>query len=178
MWAHRAPNKGILEGAAWLPKRIPQDLDNCGYNDVKLQFKSDQEPAIVNLQIAIQEIRQNVIPVNSPVGESESNCRVEVAIRRIQEKVMALRHHLERGIQQRLHDDSPIMSWLIRWAGELISKYVVGDDGKSAYEGIRCEQCAVPVMPFGEALVHLQLQTARHKRGGSKKNGSAARHRD
>ena len=33
VWAYRVPNKGILEGAAWLPKRISQDLDNCGYKD-------------------------------------------------------------------------------------------------------------------------------------------------
>ena len=83
VWAYRVSNKGVLEGAAWLPRRISQDLDNCGYKDIKLQLKSDQEPAIVILQAAIQEIRQHVIFVNSPVGKSESNGRVGNAIRRI-----------------------------------------------------------------------------------------------
>ena len=154
VWVYGAPNKGTLEGAAWLPKRIPQDLDMCGYKDITIQFKSDQEPAIVNLQIATQEVRQGVIPTNSPVGESDSNGRVEGAIRRVQEKVRALRHHSACGIQQRLPDDSPIMAWSIRWAGEFISKYSVGDDGKSAYERIRGEQCAVPIVPFGEAVMY------------------------
>ena len=86
VWAYRVPNKGIMEGASWLPKRIVQDLDNCGYHEVKIQLKSDQEPAIVNLQSAIHEIRPHTIPTNSPVGESESNGRVENTIRRVQEK--------------------------------------------------------------------------------------------
>ena len=28
VWAYRVPSSGIMDGAAWLPKRIPQDLDN------------------------------------------------------------------------------------------------------------------------------------------------------
>ena len=103
--------------------------------------------------------------MNSPVGESQSNGRVENAIRRIQEKARALRHHLERGIQQRIPDDSSIMAWFVRWAGGLISKYAIGDDGRSAYERIRGEQCAVPVVPFGEAAMYLPLKTAKHTNG-------------
>ena len=169
VWAYRVPNKGILEGAAWLPRRISQDLDNCGYKDIRLQLKSDQDPAIVNLQTAIQEIRPNTVPTNSPVGESESNGRAENAIRRIQEKTRTLRHQLENGIQQKVPDDSPIMSWLIRWAGELISKYAMGDDGKIAYERIRGERCAVPIVPFGEAVMYLPLRTAKHSKGEAAK---------
>ena len=130
-----------------------------------MQLKSDQEPAIVNLQIALQEVRQGVIPTHSPVGESESNGRVENAIRRVQEKVRALRHHLECGTQRRFFDDSPIMAWMIRWAGEIISKHSIGDDGKSAYERIRGERCVVPIVPFGEAVIYLPLKTAKHTKG-------------
>ena len=83
VWSHRVPNKGTMEGASRLPKRMAQDLDNCGYADVKMQLKSDQEPAVVNLRIAMQDTRPQAILTNSLVGESESNGRVERAIRRM-----------------------------------------------------------------------------------------------
>ena len=130
-----------------------------------IQFKSDQEPSIVALQIAIQEIRVNVIPVNSHVGESESNGRVENAIRRVQEKIRVLRHQLENNLKQEIQDNAPIMAWLIRWSAELISKYAPGDDGKNGYERIRREFCKVPVVPFGETVMYLPLKTANHSKG-------------
>ena len=98
-WAYQVPNKGVHDRASWLPKRIIQDLDNNGMKDAKTQLKSDQEPAIVNVQTAIQELRPGmVIPTNSPVGESQSNGRVENAIKTIQEKTRTLRHQVEHGI--------------------------------------------------------------------------------
>ena len=69
-----------------MPKRLVSDWDNNGMKDAVIQLKTDQEPAIVTLQAAVQEVRKReVIPVNSPVGESECNGRVENAIRRVQE---------------------------------------------------------------------------------------------
>ena len=83
-WAYKVPNKGIHDKANWLSRRIIQDLDNNGLKDAKIQLKTDQEPAIVNLQTEIQELRSGrVIPTNSPVGESQCNGRVENTIRRI-----------------------------------------------------------------------------------------------
>ena len=55
---------------------------------MRLIVKADQEPAIVDVQIAMQELRPNrIVPINSPVGESESNGRAENFIRPTQEKV-------------------------------------------------------------------------------------------
>ena len=110
-----------------MPKRIVQDLDNNGLKDAKIQLKSDQEPSIVNVQSMIQEIRPGmVIPTNRPVGESECNGRVENAIRRIQEKVRALRHQVKQGINEKILDEALIMAWMVRWAAEIIPKYSPG----------------------------------------------------
>ena len=38
VWVHRVPNKGVLEEAAWLPKRLIQDIENCGYTNTKIQL--------------------------------------------------------------------------------------------------------------------------------------------
>ena len=39
VWSYRIPNKGIMEGASWLFKRMVQDLDNCGYADIRIQLE-------------------------------------------------------------------------------------------------------------------------------------------
>ena len=82
-WVYRVPNKGIMDDARWLPERMIQDLDNAGMRHTKIQLKVDQEPSIVSVQKAIQDMRPNVIPTNSPVGEFECNGRVENNMRRI-----------------------------------------------------------------------------------------------
>ena len=124
VWAHRVPNKGIMGKAEWVPRRVLQDVANNGMQDIVIELKIDQEPAIVNVQTAIQEMHPNkVIPVNSPVGESECNGRVENAIKRIQEKVRTIRHQIEHNIKCKIFDEAPIISWLVRLPAELIFKY-------------------------------------------------------
>lgn len=141
-------------------------MDNNGIKDATIQLKTDQEPAIVNLQTEIQEMRSGmVIPTNSPVGESQCNGRVEGTIRRIQEKVRALRHQLECGIKHKIADGAPLMRWMVRWAAELLSKYSSGDDGRAPYERIRREICVVPIMPFGEMVMYMPLSTVKRSKG-------------
>lgn len=83
-WVCQIRSKGVHDKANWLSRRIIQDLDNNGLKDAKIQLKSDQEPAIANLQTEIEELRSGmVIPTNSPVGESQCNGREENTTRRI-----------------------------------------------------------------------------------------------
>ena len=165
-WAHQVPNKGVHDKAHWLPRKVVQDLDNKGMKDAKIQLKSDQEPAIINVQTMIQEIRPGmVITTNSLVGESQCNGRVENAFRRAQEKVRALKHQVESGIKCRVLEDAPIMSWMVRWAAELLSKYAPGEDGRTPYERIRHEICAVPIAPFGEMVLYLPFTTVKRNKG-------------
>ena len=46
-WAHQVPNKGVNEGAHWVPTRIVQDLDNSGLGEARVLLKTDQEASIV-----------------------------------------------------------------------------------------------------------------------------------
>lgn len=157
-WAYQVPNKGVMGGAHWLPKNLVNDWDNNGLRDAIIQLKIDQEPSIVTLQAAIQEIRERgVIPTNSLVGESECNGRLENSIRRVQEKVRVLRNQIELNIKQRVSNDSNIMPWFVRWAAEIISKYVPGEDGRTPYERIRQEKCMVPLVPFDETVLYVPL---------------------
>ena len=99
------------------------------------------------------------------MGESECNGRVENAIRRIQEKVRVFRHQFEQGLKASIPDEFPVMAWMVRWAAELLSKYAPGDDGRTPYERIRFESCAVPLVPFGETVMYLPLKIAASSKG-------------
>ena len=151
VWAYQAPSKGQNEESSWLPAELVQGWGDCGYKDVRIQLKTDQELAMIGLQDAVQHIRPNaVIPVNSPVGESESNGRVGNAIRRVQEKTRALRHQIEANIKRKIFDSSPLMAWLVRWTVDLLSKYSCGGGGRSPHERLHGEKCLTPRVPFGE----------------------------
>ena len=128
---------------------------------------------MVSLQTAVQEVRKrDVIPVNSPVGESQCNGRVEGAIRRVQEKIRVIKHQVESNTKCKLNSDLPIMVWLTRWAAELVSKYAPGEDGRTPYERIRNEECMVPTVFFGETILYLPIKTVRRNKGdAAKKQG-------
>ena len=81
------PNKGVNEEAHWIPKRIAQDIEHSGLGDARVLLKTDQEPSIISVQKAIQELKADIVPINSPVGEFACNGGFEDAIRRVQEKM-------------------------------------------------------------------------------------------
>ena len=128
-------------------------------------MKIDQEFSIVCVQKVLQDIKFDIIPVNSPVGESACNERVENDMRRVQEKMRALRHQLEHCIGETIPDQLPIIAWMARWAAEWISKYSAGDDGKIPYERIPQEKCMVLLANFGEMVMYLPMKTARESKG-------------
>ena len=150
VWAYQVPNQGPNDDASWLPATMLQHWEDCGYKEMRVQLKVEQEPAIVSLQTVIQRMRpKDVIPIDSPVGESESNGRVENAIRRVQERTRVLRHQVEERIRCKIFDSSPLLAWMVRWAAELISKYSCGDDGEFPHERLHGEKCPTPLVPFG-----------------------------
>ena len=165
-WSYQTQNKGPTDEACWLPMRFIQDWDDCGFKEMRAQVETDQKPSMISLQRAIQSMRpKDAIPVNSLVGESERNGRVENAIRRVQETVRVLRHQIEYNTKSRLPETSPIMVWPVRWAAELISKYSCGRDLESPHERLHREKCVTPLVPFGEAALYLPMGTVRRDKG-------------
>ena len=73
----------------WIAGKIKDDIEEFGYGGAPVHIKSDQDPAIVDVQRAVIAKRGNAftIPVNSPVGDSQSNGRVENAIKKVRHLV-------------------------------------------------------------------------------------------
>ena len=81
----------------WIARKIKDDIEEFGYGGAPVRIKSDQEPAIVDVQRAVIAKRGNAptIPVSSPVGESQSNGRVEIAIKKVRCMVKTILSSLE-----------------------------------------------------------------------------------
>ena len=115
--------------------KIKDDIEEFGYGGAPVRIKSDQEPAIVNVQRAVIAKRGNAptIPVNSPVGDSQSNGRVENAIKKVGNMVKTILSSLESRWGIRVARDHPVYPWVFEWAADLMTRYAhVGDLGKDS----------------------------------------------
>ena len=86
--------------------------------------KSDQEPSIVDVSREIARRRAGEFGTaidNSAVGDSDSNGAIERAIQDVESQCRTLRSALETRLQQRIRLKHPIVPWLIRHAGYLIT---------------------------------------------------------
>ena len=154
IFAYATLGKGIQGDKSWLPKRIAKDIDNCGTKEAKVQVKSDQEPGIVVVQEDVRMSRQGkTICINSPVGESECNGRAGNAVRQVQVKVRTFRAAIEEHTKTKMDMSRPFATWMIRWAGESITKYGRGSDGKTSWQRRRGESCNKPIAFIGENVL-------------------------
>ena len=106
---------------------VVENLAKLGHQKVVL--RSDQEPAILDLINGVIETRQDpTIPQNSPVGESQSNGLVERAVRSANDQIRILRLALQKRVGCQVPPNHPLMTWIVRHAGELMSKYPIHRD--------------------------------------------------
>ena len=127
------PSKGVNPYAVI---KCVQNIKLLGY--YRLHLKSDQEPAIVALREAVKaalaDEKIEVMPEESPLGESQANGEVENSVRMIKAQVRKLRLSLESRYKVKLREDHPIIPWLVAEAAEAINRFQIGLDGKSRRE--------------------------------------------
>ena len=112
---------------------------------------------LVDLVNGVIEARdEGTIPECSPVGESQSNGAVERAVRSTKDQVRTQRIALQRRIGRKIPAGHAAMTWLVQHAGDVITKYQVGHDGKTAFDRIMGKPCHEDIIEFGET-VHYRL---------------------
>ena len=133
---------------------VGQEIERSGLN--KISIESDKDPALVDLIRAVKRERgeniEMIKPEHPPVGESQSNGKVERTIRTVQAQVRTLKLMVESKFGTSIKQDSVLLPWLVKYAGTLINLASVGKDGKNAYErriGRKWKK-ALPV--FGECF--------------------------
>ena len=150
-FAHVCKNKGASD--TWIVKRLAKDIDSLGYGAVIL--RSDNEPAIIQLQEAIKNQRNaHTKCENSEVGDSRANGVAEKAVQEVKGQVRTMLIALEKKLDEKIGEGLPVLEWMVEYSALLISRYAKGSDGKTPVERLRGRISQRPLAEFGETVMH------------------------
>jgi hypothetical protein len=169
-YARAVGHKGIGKDneTEWLIKDLALELRAWGHNGGEgghIILKSDGERSIVAVRDALARYHGGkVVPESPPKGESQSNGAIEEAGKTTREFVRVLKEHVEDHAKMKLECDDVVVMWMVRWAAMMVSRYLVGRDGMTAYERRRGRKCKLPVVSFGEKVWYKELRTGKERK--------------
>ena len=151
LFAHHVPRKGMASehGAEELIK----DLSRLGH--AKVILKSDQEPALVAIQKEVARRREKeTILENSPKGDSKANGVAERAVQAFAEQFRVVRAALQQRLGAKIPGNHCLTSWMTEHAADLLNKYHVGVDGRTAYRRWKGKDYRGEQVELGEKVHH------------------------
>ena len=83
-------------------------------------------------------------------GDHMANGRVEMAVREVKRQCRTLRILLQQNTCVRIEDDSPLLSWLPRFAAHVMNKMRIGKDAKTKEMRKTGRRWRKPMAQFGE----------------------------
>ena len=92
------------------------------------------------------------VPIESPVRASKSNGRMEGAVGIWQGQVRTIKHYVESRLHTRIEIYGVVFSWLIPFCADVMNKYKVRSDGKTAYERITGHKTRQRAIGFAESV--------------------------
>jgi hypothetical protein len=132
--------------------RAVTGIRQLGYSG-RVLIRTDGEPALTALRNAIAKgLPDGATPVSTPVGESSSNGGIEVTVKIVKSMLRVHLAALERKIGGKFPSRHPVLAWLVEHVTDIISKYVVGVDGKTSYERLYGRPVREEGLEFGELL--------------------------
>ena len=129
VWAYALESKSAVV-EKWVATQISEDVATVGLHRERIIAKSDQEPAILELQkeIARQRAEAGTGIENSGVGDSNRNGKIERAIRDVKGIIRTLRSWLSMKLGVQVKLDDPVVPWLVRHAAYIITRCLVKSD--------------------------------------------------
>ena len=168
-FATEVPKKG--GGQSWVVKQLRECIDSY-WGKTKVVIRSDGENAIKDLKHEIQATRRHITMLEqSPTGESQSNGLSEQSIREVEGVARTWRSSVEGRYEIKLGNDHPLISWIVKYAGDVITRHKVGLDGKTPYERLKGWKSSTRVVPFGETVLWQPLKSAQNKSERCKMDG-------
>jgi hypothetical protein len=132
--------------------RAVAGVRELGYRG-RVLIRTDGEPALLALRNAItQALPDGATPISTPVGESASNGGIEGAVKIVKGLLRVHLAALERRIGGKFPSGHPVLTWLVEHVSDVISKYMVGVDGKTGYERLFGRPVREEALEFGETL--------------------------
>ena len=183
IWSIPVMRKGNY--SEYVSKRLSNIIEKVGY--AKCVIKCDQEPAMIDVAKEIktkmwdevkefasniqtntgkvemsEETTMQIILENSPVGESQSNGRVEGAIGRVKGQIRALKLDIETNYGYTLMNKHPIWPWLIEYAGQTLHMFGnTREDGLTPVQRIRGRISMAPRVRLGEKVLYKSMKTVK-----------------
>ena len=93
-----------------------------------------------------------MIPQGPLEGDHMANGRVEMVVREVKRQCRTLRIPAEQDKGVRIEDDSPLLSWLPRFAAQVMNKMIIGKDGKTSEMRRTGRRWRKPMAQFGETV--------------------------
>ena len=132
-----------------LAVKVVNDIMKFGHGDNQIVLKSDGENAMGDLLNEVRLKRKGITLVEtSPRYESQSNGIAERGVQSNEGQVRTLKLGLEDKIKCRLPVTHTVMTWLVPHAADLLTKYIVGKDGRTGYERIRGKKYIGEMLEF------------------------------
>ncbi len=154
VWAYALKSKSVTEDP-WIAEQIVDDLNTIGMGNHRIIVKTDQEASIVEMQSEIARRRSDAGTSleNSKVGDSNSNGKVERAIRDVGNMVRTLKSALTENANMTMNLDMNIVPWMVRHAAYLITRCRVRSCGKTSLQLIKGRKSLTELVPFGKTVM-------------------------
>ena len=126
-----------------------------GMGGMHISIKNDKEPAIGEVRREVAKCRGGD-PTgldDSRVGDSISNGEVERTIREVKGMIRTLWADLQNKVQNKISLDTPVVPWLLRHAGYLITRCKVHECGRTSLHRMKGQEPQRPIIPFGETVM-------------------------
>ena len=154
-WARVVKKKGIEE---YTVRTVNKFLGMLGYT--RIIMKSDNEPSVLSLKDEIKRTSGvEIVPEESPAYESKSNGEIEREIQNVQEQFRAMRDALETKVKERIPKGHKMIPWMVAHASDTLSRYKIGDDGRTPHERWKGKKFKRAIPEFGEVIHYLRAGT-------------------
>ena len=119
----------------------------------KVVLRIDGEPAILALGVAVQFVgsEETVIECR-PKYSSPSMGPVQNMNKELCGLVRRFRTYLREKAKLEITTQSPLLPWLVRHCGWILSRYAVRSDGRTGYSRLKGRECTAGKSIFGEAI--------------------------
>ena len=99
-----------------------------------------------------KRLKEEIVLGESPVGESQSNGRAEVAVKFVKGEMRCMKEALDARYGNIIRNEARVMAWLSRHAAATISRYQVGEADKIVYERHNGKNFRREVAEFGDCI--------------------------
>ena len=110
--------------------------------------------AIENVFDSLRQESFQLVFEKSAVEESQSNGFAERTVQSVEDLLQTLRGAFLGHSKMKAPMDHPAMLWLIEHTASILNRFVVGDDGRTAYQRLHGRRANKTAVESGEKLFY------------------------